>query len=415
MSVLKATALELVQTLRSFMIHATPTQRCLFAILLNTPFIILFASLPSIGLFVDEWRELMNPQYVIAINILQAVSVLTQWFLAWKLWPHRFNPRPIPQYYRMVASLVCVSYAAEAFLGGNLTYPTCMVIICIIPIGLMLLDVPSVLFAFGIGLSLIILNEVFILFGWVDYAPGYSPQAFSGGVHHFMAELLRTSSVYLHFVCYAVIFWLLFDQYEYHRQLLKEMSQTDALTNLANRRFFLERLEQECKKQKAMGSPLCLALVDADHFKRINDSYGHSEGDRVLQAIAKTLRDNLRIESDVIGRVGGEEFAILMPGTAKADALFLCERIQEKLAEQIFGPQKTPFKVTLSMGLVEGSYVKAEALLHQADDLLYLAKNNGRNKIVSVEMMDRLEDGLDVVSSELYPAPQATTTSPTLV
>ena len=103
-------------------------------------------------------------------------------------------------------------------------------------------------------------------------------------------------------------------------------------------------------------------------------------------------------EKDVIGRVGGEEFAILMPETTKAGALLLCERIQEKLAEHTFGPQRAAFKVTLSMGLVESTYVCPEDLLHQADNLLYLAKTNGRNKIISAEMMDIINDRQDFIS-----------------
>ena len=109
-SVITAAAIEVVQGFREYLIQATPTQRCLLAIFLNTPFIILFASLPSIGLFVDEWRELMNAKHIIAIDIVQAGSVLTQWFVAWKLWPYRFNPKPIPQVYRLIASLVSVSF-----------------------------------------------------------------------------------------------------------------------------------------------------------------------------------------------------------------------------------------------------------------------------------------------------------------
>ncbi len=333
----------------------------------------------------------MDPRYIIAVNILQTVSVLIQWFLAWKLWPHRFNPRPIPHYFRMIASIVIVSFTAEALLGGSLTYPTCMMIICIIPIGLMLLDIPTVLFGLAVCVAIVLLNELLLYAGIVSYAPGYSPQAFSGGEHHFMAELLRTVNVYLHFVCYGVIFWMLFDQYEHHRKLLRKLSQIDALTHLANRRFFLERLEHECNKQRSTGLPLCLVLVDADHFKRINDSYGHAEGDRVLLAIAEILRESLRFENDLAGRIGGEEFAILLPDTNKASGLLLCKRIQEKLAEQTFGSQQASFNVTLSMGLIESSFVKAENLLTQVDELLYLAKNNGRNQIVNAERMDKIE------------------------
>jgi diguanylate cyclase (GGDEF)-like protein len=158
-------------------------------------------------------------------------------------------------------------------------------------------------------------------------------------------------------------------------QLAREAS-TDGLTGLANRRSFDERLTAELARARRYGRGLSLVLLDLDHFKRINDTYGHQAGDEVLIRFASLLLANAR-EGELVARIGGEEFAWLMPETDEEGAHNAAERARTALAEELFAGIGT---LTVSAGVRavedQGS---AEELIRGADDALYWAKNSGRN------------------------------------
>lgn len=158
----------------------------------------------------------------------------------------------------------------------------------------------------------------------------------------------------------------------------RQIAATDELTGLASRRMFMGRLVGEVTAAAMTETPLSVALLDVDHFKRVNDHYGHAVGDRVLQAIATTASRALR-GHDVIGRIGGEEFAILMPRTTAAAAALVGERL--RLAVEASGEEHPELpRVTISIGiasLTDGG--DAAALLAAADYALYTAKAEGRN------------------------------------
>lgn len=162
-------------------------------------------------------------------------------------------------------------------------------------------------------------------------------------------------------------------------QRLQDMVRTDALTGLGNRRLFSERLRQEWKLSQRLGFPLSLLMVDIDHFKRINDSAGHPAGDLVLQHVAALLEKATR-ESDTCTRYGGEEFALLLPATAQAQAV----RIADLLRETIAGAPCGEFSITVSIGIATGVALPdgdASMLLARADAALYAAKAAGRNRV----------------------------------
>lgn len=154
---------------------------------------------------------------------------------------------------------------------------------------------------------------------------------------------------------------------------------TDTLTGLPNREAYNQRLHHEHKRWQRYGQPLCLAVCDIDHFKKLNDSYGHQTGDRVLQVLAKGLQKRLR-EIDFVGRYGGEEFVFILPNTAEEDAYALLDKVRKAIAGTPFRFKDEPVSVTLSMGVVgfaEGD--TPEAAFARADELLYKAKSQGRN------------------------------------
>ncbi len=160
--------------------------------------------------------------------------------------------------------------------------------------------------------------------------------------------------------------------------LLQEQSIRDGLTNLYNHRFIMELLEQEIRRSVNDGTNLYLMMLDIDYFKRINDSYGHQAGDRVLNMVAKLLQLNVR-EYDLVGRYGGEEFIILLPDINSEDAYQIAENIRKTI--QNFNFTKQNLNVTISIGLTQYQSGDSKAFMKRADTLLYRAKENGRNRI----------------------------------
>lgn len=168
-----------------------------------------------------------------------------------------------------------------------------------------------------------------------------------------------------------------------HEIHLRELSDTDELTGLANRRRLMQRLKEELSRARRHTTVLTLLLLDLDHFKRINDTWGHLKGDQVLRDIAVLCRETLRHE-DVIARFGGEELAILLPLTPLGDGQRLAERLRQIIADHDFGIAGE--RVTASLGIAEATADDSvETLIERADQGLYAAKREGRNRIVGVE------------------------------
>jgi diguanylate cyclase (GGDEF)-like protein len=163
-------------------------------------------------------------------------------------------------------------------------------------------------------------------------------------------------------------------------EVIRQLSLTDALTGVGNRRSLDDRLAAESERAKRYGLPLSLLILDIDHFKRVNDTFGHIAGDAVLRAMGVLLRRFLR-QSDSAARLGGEEFVVLMPGTTLADATAVAERMCQEIAAQ---ERVDPPSLTASFGV---ACLQADesgaALLARADAALYRAKTGGRNQVVA--------------------------------
>lgn len=156
---------------------------------------------------------------------------------------------------------------------------------------------------------------------------------------------------------------------------------TDSLTHLANRRFFIDLLEKAMAFAKRHEQPLSLIMADLDHFKSINDTYGHQVGDQVLAAFGQVMQASIRQE-DLAARFGGEEFIIMLPGTTLEDATILAERLRESLENLTFPPLKT--RVTASFGIAQYRPDDTfETLVKRTDEALYAAKAAGRNRVMT--------------------------------
>lgn len=154
----------------------------------------------------------------------------------------------------------------------------------------------------------------------------------------------------------------------------------DALTGLGNRHQLDGRLAALLPAAAAGGQPLALALIDIDHFKRVNDRHGHAVGDAVLVELAQLLRESTR-GADVLVRLGGEEFVVVLPGAPRARAEEICERLRQRVATRAFAALPPAEHLTVSVGLALAPAYEQRALLARADDALYAAKNAGRNRV----------------------------------
>lgn len=175
------------------------------------------------------------------------------------------------------------------------------------------------------------------------------------------------------------------------RSVLQRMVREDSLTGLCNRRYFKERLAEEWARACRYHRPLSLIMGDLDHFKQINDLYGHCQGDRVLAGVGRLLRCELR-ETDVAARYGGEEFVLLLPETGEEGALKIVERLRRKIKEMVFPHPSGSVSVLMSFGVVTLRLSSArfpETMLDEADQALYAAKRGGRDRVVSFAELER--------------------------
>jgi two-component system cell cycle response regulator len=190
-------------------------------------------------------------------------------------------------------------------------------------------------------------------------------------------DLLRLAS--------AVVRYLAADDLEtsYHVEM-RRLADEDTVTGLALRRVFSEALSRELARSRRHGHPLCLALLDLDRFKVVNDRFGHLVGDKVLRELAASVKPLVRPEQ-LLARVGGDELALLLPDVPLPKASVFAEKIRRLVEESAFGPPDSPVQVTVSIGLTDlrQGDTDPDALLSRADALLYEAKAAGRNRVCS--------------------------------
>ena len=178
--------------------------------------------------------------------------------------------------------------------------------------------------------------------------------------------------------------WRLVEKLDSVQRRYAALISTDELTQLRNRRYMLRRLEEECERADRLGAPLSLLMIDLDHFKQVNDTFGHPFGDLVLRRVTALMKSGLR-RYDVLGRIGGEEFLVISPGATLVEATALAERIRAQVVTEKVVDGDKECSITVSIGVTSFSTMEGtpDLLMRKADAALYRAKKQGRNQVVA--------------------------------
>ncbi len=345
-----------------------------------------------LGFWLIQWVAQQNPdarQYYDAVMLGRVqhgleVAMIVAASLAAYCWRVRASHTEKPWLTFTLTVSLALAYMLLGVAYGIYTTPMGFVIMGVLAVGLVFFDRRAVLAGFVVCLMVFLGNELLMALGWIDYAPLLSRSMFVGDstqLAWWWAIHLR-AIVVVGFLAFFALLMFQLDQLEAQRAALQVLAVTDSLTMVANRRRFNERLDEEVRRRSRSGRPLCVLVCDVDHFKRVNDQYGHHIGDLVLQYIAALLSDSVRANIDVVGRLGGEEFGVLLPETTQEAALEVAGRILEQMRAHEFNLEGHRFRVTVSVGLAECRRGNGEDALRQADVNLYRAKSGGRDQII---------------------------------
>ncbi len=224
----------------------------------------------------------------------------------------------------------------------------------------------------GLGMSLLYIGIATAIF---FHRFGHDPQMMQPPV------LANISVLTLCLIAFSHVYEITREQSE---QRLTQQAHSDPLTQLPNRAHLQTRFDLERSRHQRQGNPLSLVLLDLDFFKRINDTHGHAAGDKALQYFANLMRTTVR-QTDLVARMGGEEFCLLLPDTDKEQAQMVADKIRRKLAQEALDLEGAPVTLTVSGGIAQlgADGDSLDILTRSADEKLYEAKSTGRNRIAA--------------------------------
>lgn len=369
------------ELLERFIISSTPAWRVLLAVFASTPFFLIELAAHGVALGSPEMRSALNPD---VMWLLQGELVLASGInvlVALWLWPRRHLPDPAPRATLLVCLAIGGTYTSVTILAGMFTAGTNLVLLGVLAIGLLLFERQPMLICYAVSVFMMSAYDVGVMLGVWPYAPALTSQVMQGRDPVWWFGFWRQFVLIAGSIVLLGLLLILFERLDQLHAKLRRLSYTDGLTGLANRRRAMEVLNTEAARQARTGQVMSVVLIDADHFKQVNDQHGHDMGDKVLRTLGRLLMSCVRSPTDVACRLGGEEFALILPDTRREQVEAICARLREQLARQTFGEGEATFKVTLSMGVVQSSGQDVEQLLKLADDQLYLAKSSGRDRV----------------------------------
>lgn len=360
----------------------TPNARVLAAIWSSTPFFLLYLGVYGYALASAEVRQGLHVGTLIGLQALLVLCTVINLTIGFRLWPRCWQDEPADDASVLVCLNIGLAFTALAIGAGTFTAGTNLILVGVLAIGLMLFELRPMVIAYVVCVGVMLVHEGAVLLGNASYAPVLSAGVFVDGRATWWFMAWRQYVLYIGSAALVGLLLLLFARLDRLHENLTRLSYTDGLTGLANRRRFMEVLESELVRQSRSANELCLLLIDADHFKDINDHHGHHAGDAVLREVAAILMASVRAPADLPARLGGEEFAVVLPDTRVDEARRVAERLREQVATHVFDDRDARLRVTISIGLVAARGLNLGTLLQRADEALYRAKQTGRNRVV---------------------------------
>ena len=367
----------------------TPATRVLVAIGSSTPFFVLILMGHGWVIAEPSTRSAVHVEVMLALQGLLVVATMISIGIAVHMWPRRQEHEPVEGVTLLACLTIGVTYTVIAVLAGTFTAPTGLVLLGVLAIGLLLFTLRPMVIAYLVCTVVLVGHDIGVQLGWWPYAPALTERIFDGRQPLWGYAAWRNAVLLSAAAVLLPLIMLLFGRLDRMHARLMRLSQTDSLTGLANRRRFMEVLQAEVARRHRTGRPLCVALIDIDHFKHVNDEHGHLAGDAVLRELAALLMASVRVPSDLPARLGGEEFALILPDTPLDEALGVCERLRERVAAQVFQGDGTPLRIAISLGLDEVQDDDVGRILSDVDRALYCAKAAGRNRVCLAACCER--------------------------
>lgn len=380
---MKATIAKWLDRLETRIVVRRDSTSCLLLVLASLPALGLLSGLYLIGIQDTARLALFRPSLVLPamwFHIGLLAWLLCMGALGWRL---RHSDERMPGLVQLTVIPAVVGVALLALAYGLTDTPMAMVLLVELIFARALFSLAQLRWALVLSLVLVVLAEVLTAQGQLPYAPLLSAPVYLGGeLHPWWAVWLRIMFTAGALPLSGMLFFVAATLAR-HRRALETLVRTDMLTGLANRREFMTRLERESHRQARSGRPLSVVLFDVDHFKRVNDTWGHPKGDEVLARVGEILRSHTREQVDTAARYGGEEFVLLLPETDLTGAQHVAEKISARLREHSFQVDGQTFSVTQSVGIAQVVEGDTGWALKVADRNLYQAKREGRDRIVA--------------------------------
>ncbi|RLT93052.1 GGDEF domain-containing protein [Ketobacter sp.] len=356
---------------------------CLVMSLLPFPLYLVFLLMPFVAMADPEYQGIYNWEVVPFIQIIVLLCALVLAGVAVYCWSRRRSDEDHPWLSLITVTVTFLVVTSISVAYGYKDSP--LMLLCL---GLMLLV--RALFKAEVYKPIsVVLGLMFLFYEigfWtesLDYAPMLTQPIFLGdGLNAWWAFWLRI--IYFGVAIPMLIMFMVLGYFmNREKQELERLVVMDSLTGIHNRSHFIACLDQEGRRHSRRQQPMCVLMCDVDHFKQVNDTWGHPAGDEVLKAVGHILTQSTRATGDVVARFGGEEFVVLLPNTRLSQGQKVGEKIRKYLSHHIFGEGDESFQVTMSIGVAQVNDGDGELALKVADDNLYQAKARGRDQLVA--------------------------------
>lgn len=372
---------DLLQQLELWLREQRDVSGCLLVSALPIPLYSVFVLLPTIAR--SQSQDVFHDDMALISELFMSGVIIISFAIASYCWHHRHSTKDYPWLSAITVYVVFSGAVVVSFGYGYRDSP--LMLLCLgLLIMVRFLFKPNLYRpVFVIAALSFVGNEIGFWSGATTYAPLLKAPIFeSGTLSTFWATWLRVIYAMIA-VPMVLLFLLLGYLMQAEKEELNRLLVTDELTGLASRAYVLQQLNAECRRQRRSGDPLCILMCDVDYFKRINDTWGHAAGDNVLQALGKVLKQTTRSDCDLPARFGGEEFVVLLPQANLNQAKNIAEKIRQHLSHHIFGEGESSYQVTISIGVAQVMDGDCEKALKHADANLYLAKEQGRDRVVA--------------------------------